>query len=48
MMMMMLILRMSVLAYQVICIDAKDDGEDGDDDDDDGDFSLIFTRAIEN
>ena len=25
-----------------------DDGEDGDDDDDDGDFSLIFTRAIEN
>ena len=22
--------------------------DDGDDDDDDGDFSLIFTRAIEN
>ena len=28
MMMMMLILRMSILAYQVICIDAKNDGDD--------------------
>ena len=28
--------------------DGDDDEDDGDDDDDDGDYTLIFTMAIEN